>query len=141
MSGIAGILYFDGDSDAHPAVSRLVNAMSHRGPEGNNLWIKNNVGFGHCLLRSTPESFHENLPHTDISSSLTITADARIDNRNDLIAKLGLHNRDKAHLGDSELILETYKKWGKDCATQLMGDFAFAIWDQQKNYCIAREII
>ena len=137
MSGIAGILYFDGDSDAYPAVSRLVNAMSHRGPEGNNLWIKNNVGFGHCLLRSTPESFHENLPHTDISSSLTITADARIDNRNDLIAKLGLHNRDKAHLGDSELILETYKKWGKDCATQLMGDFAFAIWDQQKKllYC------
>ena len=137
MSGIAGILYFDGYSDSRPAVARLVNAMSHRGPDGNSLWIKNNVGFGHCLLRSTPESFHENLPHTDISSSLTITADARIDNRNDLIAKLGLHNRDKAHLGDSELILETYKKWGKDCATQLIGDFAFAIWDQQKKllYC------
>ena len=93
MSGIAGILYFDGDADSRPAVSCLVNAMSHRGPEGNSLWIQNNVGFGHCLLRSTPESFHENLPHTDFSSSLTITADARIDNRNELFAKLGLHNR------------------------------------------------
>ena len=132
MSGIAGILYFDGDADSRPAVSSLVNAMSHRGPEGNSLWIQNNVGFGHCLLSSTPELFHENLPHTDFSSSLTITADARIDNRNDLMTKLGLHNREKAGLGDGELILETYKKWGKDCVYQLMGDFAFAIWDQRQ---------
>ena len=137
MSAIAGILYYDSDSDPCPAVSRLVNAMSHRGPESNSRWIKNNIGLGHCLLHSTPESYYENLPHTDVSSSLTITADARIDNRKDLITILGLYNREKEGLGDGELILEAYKKWGKDCASQLMGDFAFAIWDQRQKllYC------
>jgi asparagine synthase (glutamine-hydrolysing) len=137
MSAIAGIFYFDGNTDSRPAVSCLVKAMSHRGPDGNSLWVKNNVGFGHCLLRSTPESFYESLPHADISSSLTITADARIDNRDDLLTKLGLNKREKMRLGDSELILETYKKWGKDCASHLMGDFAFAIWDQRQKilYC------
>ena len=38
---------------------------------------------------------------------------------------------------DSELILRAYEKWGESCPEHILGDFAFAIWDQpqQKLFC------
>src|SRR6185369_2630518 len=32
---------------------------------------------------------------------------------------------------DDELILHAYQKWGEDCVDHLIGDFAFAIWDER----------
>ena len=67
----------------------------------------------------------------------SITANARIDGREELIAKL----RDKLTLeqapSDEELILYAYEAWGEDCVKHLFGDFAFAIWDNrlQRFFC------
>ena len=38
---------------------------------------------------------------------------------------------------DAELILHAYEAWGDDCVKHLIGDFAFAIWDerQQRLFC------
>jgi asparagine synthase (glutamine-hydrolysing) len=36
-------------------------------------------------------------------------------------------------VGDSELILAAYRKWGAECARHLLGDFAFAVWDGKKQ--------
>ncbi len=55
---------------------------------------------------------------------MKIFANARIDARNEL-------------LPDAELILNAYKTWGDDCVKHLLGDFAFAIWDdrRQRLFC------
>lgn len=60
---------------------------------------------------------------------MQIRATARIDARDELIAKLNLHEP----LTDEELILHAYKAWGDTCVKHLIGDFAFAIWDDQRN--------
>lgn len=62
-------------------------------------------------------------------SELAITAAARLDNREELAAKLGLSQHLLSALSDDALILKAYEKWGRDCPAQLLGDFAFAIWD------------
>ncbi len=63
-------------------------------------------------------------------NDLTITANARIDGREDL----------NKHASDAELILKAYEKWGDDCVNHLIGDFAFAIWDdRQQRYFCARD--
>ncbi len=36
-------------------------------------------------------------------------------------------------IGDSEFILAAYNKWGSECPKYLLGDFAFAIWDEKKR--------
>lgn len=36
-------------------------------------------------------------------------------------------------LTDAELILHAYEKWGDDCVKHLLGDFAFAIWDDRRK--------
>ena len=63
-----------------------------------------------------------------------ISADARIDYRGEVLAKLGL---DSNALSDAEIILQAYLRWGEDCLDHLLGDFAFAIWDprERKLFC------
>ena len=43
----------------------------------------------------------------------------------------------KSVVNDTESILNAYEKWGEDCVNHLIGDFAFAIWDerQQRFFC------
>ena len=72
-----------------------------------------------------------------LAAELSITADARIDRREELIAKLP---RAPATQNDSELILLAYETWGEDCIKHLIGDFAFAIWDSRsRRFFCARD--
>ena len=34
---------------------------------------------------------------------------------------------------DAEIILNAYERWGDDCVKHLLGDFAFAIWDDHRK--------
>ncbi|MDD3230680.1 MAG: asparagine synthase-related protein [Oscillospiraceae bacterium] len=80
----------------------------------------------------TPESLKETLPYEDKETSLVITADAIIDNRDELFEIFAIPVEEQS-MPDSRLILKAYKKWGIKCPEYLIGDFAFAIWDKQKN--------
>ena len=101
MSGIFGI-FFRGDQPVHrDDLSRMSDAMAHRGPDSREIWSNGSAGLGHLMLRTTPEALHEQLPYNHTESNLTITADARIDNRDELIARLGLRSADEETITDS----------------------------------------
>jgi asparagine synthase (glutamine-hydrolysing) len=137
MSGIAGIYYLDGRPVERTDVERMVDSIAHRGPDGSGVWTDGSVGLGHRMLWTTPESLHEKLPLTNKTGDFTITADARIDNRDELFSTLNFNGRPRETIADSELILAAYEKWGEQCPEKLLGDFSFAIWDKrnQKIYC------
>ena len=128
MSGICGAWSFGGGG---PGLAPVLALLERRGPEGTRSWAEGPVGLGHSLLATTPEALVETLPLTDGGSGCTITADARIDNRDELIAALDLDGGSRT-IGDGELILNAYLKWGDDCPVHLLGDFAFAIWDPRE---------
>ncbi len=131
MSGITGIFRRDGQ-DVDPAdIKKMNDKIAHRGPDGSRVWCEGPVAFGHQMLHTTQESLHEILPFEDEESGLVITADARIDNRKDLAPQLGIE--DNEHVSDSYFILKAYEKWGEKCPEELLGDFAFAIWDKNKE--------
>jgi asparagine synthase (glutamine-hydrolysing) len=133
MSGIAGIYYLDGRPVERMDVQRMVDCIAHRGPDGSGVWTDGFVGLGHRMLWTTPESLHEKLPLTNKTGDLTITADARIDNRDELIPVLNFNGRPREAIPDSEIILAAYEKWGEQCPEKLLGDFSFAIWDKRKQ--------
>ena len=133
MSGIAGIYYLDGRPVEGMDVQRMIDSIAHRGPDGCGVWTDGSVGLGHRMLWTTPESLHEKLPLTNKSGDLTITADARIDNRDELISALNFNGRPRETITDSEIILAAYEKWGEKCPEELLGDFSFAIWDKRKQ--------
>lgn len=135
MSGIVGYLNLNTQSIDPQLINKMVDVLAHRGPDGADVWTDGAVGLGHRMLWTTPESLQEKLPLQ--SGNLTITADARIDNRDELLRQLDFGGRKPADIADSEIILEAYRKWGDDCPDKLLGDFAFAIWDasEQKLFC------
>jgi asparagine synthase (glutamine-hydrolysing) len=68
-------------------------------------------------------------------SGLILAADARLDNRQELLAAL-----DSDHHGspeDADLILAAYLKWGEGCPERLLGDFAFVVWDPRSRRLFA----
>ena len=137
MSAILGTYYFDGRPASGSELERMAQILAHRGPDGFGVWFDGSVGLGHRMLRTTPESLHETLPYQDPRDKLVITADARLDNRDELISQLEYKSTGANITTDSELILEAYRKWGENCPEKLLGDFAFAIWDarQRKLFC------
>ena len=133
MSAIVGIHYLDGRPVDRNHLERMVEILTHRGPDGKGIWNKGSVGLGHRMLWTTPESLQEKLPMINKTGDFVITADARIDNRDELIAALKLNDDQPEEITDSQLILAAYEKWEKQCPEKLIGDFAFAIWDKRRH--------
>ena len=133
MSGIVGIYYPSGQPVGLDKLEKMLDILVHRGADGVNFYCKSNVGLGHRMLWTTPESLSEQLPLTNQAGDLTITADARIDNRDELIAALSLQKLTSEKISDSEIILAAYEKWRENCADKLLGAFAFVIWDRQQQ--------
>ena len=137
MSGIVGIYYTDKKTIVPEKLTKMVDILAHRGPDGAKIWCHENVGLGHRMLHTTPESLLERQPLVNHFGNLVLTADARIDNRNELISSLQLQDIPAEKITDSQLILHAYKKWEETSPEKLLGDFAFAIWDSQKQQIFA----
>lgn len=90
--------------------------------------MQGSVGLACRLMHTTPESVREELPLEHPGGGSVLAADARIDNRRELIAQLDRPERDGPAPTDGELILAAHARWGEDCARRLLGAFAFAVW-------------
>lgn len=137
MSGIAGIIHFDGAPVEPGQIEQMTAAMAYRGPDGINHWVKGSVALGQCMLRTTPESLEETQPLRNEDESLVLVMDGRVDNWEELRRELlgrGAVLRTRA---DAELVLRAYEVWGKECLTHMDGDFALVIWDarRQQAFC------
>jgi asparagine synthase (glutamine-hydrolysing) len=133
MSGIVGILNLDGSPADQELLDSMTAFLAFRGPDAQATWVGGPVGFGHALLRTTIESEQEKQPHT-LDGQVWVVADARIDDRANLIRKLVAHaDKNLDNAPDVELILRAYHSWGEACVEHLLGDFAFAIWDRRRH--------
>jgi len=128
MSGIAGIVNFEGEPVQRPLVQQMVDALLFRGPDGHGVWSDGGVCLVHTSL-STTESPREQQPFT-LDGEVWIVADARVDGREELARELSLRTGQRLNgVTDVELLLRSYLEWGKECVDHLVGDFALAIWD------------
>jgi len=133
MSGIAGIVRFDGAPLEPGLIERMTAAMAHRGPDGIRHWSSGSVALGQCMLCTTPESLDERGPLANEDGSLVLVIDGRVDNweelRRDLLGR-GAVLRDRT---DAELVLRAYEVWGRECLSRIDGDFALVVWDARRR--------
>ncbi|UFH58937.1 asparagine synthetase B family protein [Sulfurovum mangrovi] len=133
MSGFITIYNTDGKPVDKQLIHSLTETLKFRGPDQQKVWIDNTIGMGHALFKTTFEAEYENQPAT-IDNRVWITCSARIDDRENLVNKMGLkQSLELSKTPDSELILHAYRKWGEACLEHLLGDFAFVIWDKKKQ--------
>lgn len=133
MSAIFGLLRFDDQAVTQRDVDRMGRTMAHRAPDGIHAAVMGPAGLGRGLMRLTEEDLFDVQPVRDAANGLTLVADVRLDNREDLAAALDIADAALRDMPDSALMLAAYRHWGEDFPTHLIGDFAFAIWDARKQ--------
>jgi asparagine synthase (glutamine-hydrolysing) len=115
------------------AFGKVMERLRHRGPDGNNILSLGAVTMGHWHFWTTPEEVGECQPLGLGDTPYKIVLDGRIDNRSEIISKLGGDLADSIHLSDAALIMMAFQRWNKDCFLHLVGEFALVIFDQEKN--------
>ena len=130
MCGIAGKLYFDATHDVREVdLRRMTDALAHRGPDGEGVWLGGNVGLGHRRLAIIDLREVAGQPMSNEDGSVWIVFNGEIYNfkelRRDLEAKGHLFRTDS----DTEAIVHAYEEYGRSCLERLHGMFAFAVWD------------
>ncbi|MGB6820055.1 MAG: hypothetical protein WBE29_24340, partial [Pseudolabrys sp.] len=63
MSGIAGLVRFDGRSVMRRELERVANGLSQYGPDRVETIAKENCGLAHALMRMTPEDRFDRQPY------------------------------------------------------------------------------
>lgn len=133
MSGLAAVYRRNGAPVSAREIAAMLDAVPYRGPDGRGVRLFGSVGLGHAKMALTPEDLKESQPVVSPRTRCAIIADVRLDNREDLIARLSTVAAD---VGDAELILHAYERWGADAVPLFLGDFAFVIWDPREQRLI-----
>jgi asparagine synthase (glutamine-hydrolysing) len=100
----------------------MADPIRHRGPDGLGFFDSGPLGLG--ILRLQTGDILEPVEFA-ISSNSVIAADARIDNREELLEELGLGSGPSY----SRIMAEAHSRWGSDAPGHFLGPFGYAIWD------------
>lgn len=117
----------------------MAEAAAYSGPDGIRFWTDKNAGFAHLALHTTPEAPLEQQPLRDPQTGTIWVADARVDNRDELIdlfTKCG-EIRGQGVVTDVELLMLAYRKWGEDFLPNIYGNYAFVMWDPNRQRALA----
>ncbi|QGQ47213.1 lasso peptide isopeptide bond-forming cyclase [Metabacillus sediminilitoris] len=133
MSAVAGIYHLNEEPIDLEQAGKVMKALQKFPADDVRTWNDENIFLGCHLQWITPESVGELLPYYDTERKAAITADAIIDNREELFERLQVPSFKRSSITDSELILLSYYKWGEDSPKYLVGDFAYMIWDGRKR--------
>jgi asparagine synthase (glutamine-hydrolysing) len=129
VTALAGIWRFDGQPHVDGDCQRMLAAQEIYGPHDQRQWFNGALAVGRQLFRTLPEDIHDRQPLHSRDGRLTLVADLRLDNRDELVAELGIPSPEASQLCDAAILLETFDCWGERAVERLVGDFAFALWD------------
>jgi asparagine synthase (glutamine-hydrolysing) len=134
----AGIFFFDGRL-ANDACRTLTAGLQPIAPDGVSTYADAGIAMAHgafhvwageCLHRQPARS----------PAGLVALWDGRLDNRDDLLLRLG--ERPTTDMSDAELALATFERWGIDGLRSLIGEWSVAIWDAcRRTLHLARDYI
>ena len=133
MCGIAGALSWGGFDVQEPYVTRMRDALAHRGPDGAGTWISpdRRVGLGSRRLAIIDLSHSADQPMANEDGSIQLVYNGEIYNHAEVrkeLERLGGHTFRTDH-SDTEVVVHAYEEWGIDCLHRFRGMFAFALWD------------
>ena len=145
MCGIAGQILDQADpqtiSRTREAVTGMVDALAHRGPDQNGLHVIGDAVFGHARLSIVDLSQNGRQPMTNEDGSLMVSYNGEIYNAPTLRDEL-ISDHEFRSTSDTEVLVHGYEAWGfSGLLERLEGMFAFALWDGNLGHCfMARDI-
>lgn len=138
MCGIVGIVNRS-KAVVASTLERMNAAITHRGPDEDGFYLKENVGLAMRRL-SIIDLAGGRQPIFNTDKTKTIVFNGEIYNFQELKRDLESRGHNFYTNSDTEVIIHLYDEYGVDCVQHLRGMFAFAIWDDvERSLFIARD--
>ncbi|QTH63121.1 asparagine synthase (glutamine-hydrolyzing) [Psychrosphaera ytuae] len=141
MCGILGTINFNHAADAN-RITAMRDTMPYRGPDSNGLWISEDkyCGLAHLRLSILDPTPAGHQPRISDSNRYVISYNGEVYNYIEIRAELEQKGYQFETGTDTEVILQAYIEWGKDCLDRFNGMFAIAIYDTEtKTLFLARD--
>lgn len=134
MCGIFGLVGLENVAEASNRVNAAIKSMSHRGPDGQGLFVEEAEGvvFGHLRLAIIDPQNGEQ-PMSTVDRRYTVVFNGAIYNYLELRRELSSKGHVFTSYSDTEVLLVAYREWGSACVERFQGMFAFAIWDSTRR--------
>ncbi|MEQ8390878.1 MAG: asparagine synthase (glutamine-hydrolyzing) [Thalassospira sp.] len=138
MCGIAGIFETKhrGQFDLRKVCTKMGDAISHRGPDAGEVWLDDVSGLAlaHRRLSIIDLSAAGGQPMMSSCERYILCYNGEVYNASPLRKELEAQGIKFKGRSDTEVILESCAVFGlKETVSQLVGMFAFALWDRQKK--------
>ncbi len=127
MCGIAAIL---GRAASRERAGRMSDAIAHRGPDDAGFLVEPGVALAHRRLSILDLSAAGHQPMVSRDGRYHLIFNGEIFNYREIAARLAVPWRSGS---DTEVLLEAFAAWGPACLDELVGMFAFAIWDSREE--------
>ena len=118
----------------------MTDAIAHRGPDGEGLFVENGIGLGHRRLAIIDLSDAGRQPMTTRDGRYVLSYNGEIYNFQELRRELEARGHQFRSRTDSEVLLYGLQEWGPALLPRLNGMFAFLFWDRQERRLIARGV-
>lgn len=137
MCGIAGVIDLtSARGQVRAAANSMANALSHRGPDAQGVWVDDHTGvaFGHARLAIRDLSPSGGQPMTSSNGRFVIVYNGEIYSHIELKKALNSAGVSMRGSSDTEAIIECVATFGLDWTLErLIGMFAFGLWDKSSK--------
>lgn len=135
MCGIAGFTFSD-----EGLIRKMTDSIRHRGPDDEGVYVSDNISLGHRRLSILDLSPAGHQPMMSGDGKFILVHNGEVYNFRDIRAELEEKGYSFKSESDTEVILYSYREWGRECLEKFRGMFAFAIWDvEKKELFLARD--
>jgi asparagine synthase (glutamine-hydrolysing) len=134
MCGIAGIVNSDPARDV--AMRRMLDALAHRGPDGEGIYHDELATLGHRRL-SIIDLAGGQQPLRNADRSILLVCNGEIYNYRELRRELERDGYQFLTHSDCEVIIALYERHGDRLLSRLRGMFAFVLWDTKRRRLLA----
>jgi asparagine synthase (glutamine-hydrolysing) len=134
MCGILAVIDTNHAPIARETIWKSTKSMSHRGPDGQNIWTNESgtVGLGHARLSIIDLSGGTQPLHNEQADCVAVVNGEFYDYEKTRrqLQKEGFTFQTQS---DSEILIHLWEKYGTECIHHLRGEFAFVLWDSRKE--------
>ncbi len=139
MCGICGRFNLDGKPVSADEIIAMRDVMTHRGPDGQGIFVDGSIGLGHRRL-SIIDLEGGAQPLSNEDGSVTVVFNGEIYNFGEIRPRLEARGHTLLTRSDTEVIVHEYEDKGSSCVDAFRGMFAFAVWDaRQRQLLLARD--
>jgi asparagine synthase (glutamine-hydrolysing) len=133
MCGIVGVFNLNGEPFALNNLKQMAEAISHRGPDGDGYYLKDNIALAHKRLAIIDTSARGAQPMSSKNGEWIIVFNGCIYNFLELKQELMSKGHEFVSTTDTEVISEGLAAYGPSFFERLNGMFAVGAWNTQTS--------